>query len=173
MDGKLSGRPSDLDFILMKRPRAKGTGSSRKELVTTPERSKLMSGVRQRGTAPELAVRAALRRLGVAYRLNVRSLPGRPDVANVSRGFAIYVHGCFWHRHVGCKRTTTPTRNHEFWVTKFNENIERDRRTQDAVRARGVSVCVIWECETEDQSRLEEIVRRRLPSKAWKASLNK
>ena len=157
----------------MGRQRGKGTASSRKELVTTPERSKLMSGVRQRGTAPELAVRAALRRLGVPYRLNVRSLPGRPDIANVSRGFAIYVHGCFWHRHVGCKRTTTPTRNREFWVTKFNENIERDHRTHEALTARGVSVCVIWECETEDQNRLEEVVRGRLPSAAWKASRNK
>src|SRR5687768_13330933 len=96
------------------------------KLITTPQRSRLMGRVRQRGTTPELAVRSALRQLGVSYRLNARELPGSPDVANRSKRFAVFVHGCYWHRHPGCRLTTTPSTNVDFWLEKFSANQARD-----------------------------------------------
>jgi DNA mismatch endonuclease (patch repair protein) len=107
-----------------------------------------MRTVRQKGTRPELVVRRALAGLGHRYRLGNRDLPGSPDIANRRHRWAIFVHGCFWHRH-GCKASTTPTRNREFWEAKFLRNVERDRRASDALRARGYTVIVIWECETK------------------------
>jgi DNA mismatch endonuclease (patch repair protein) len=117
-----------------------------------------MALVRQKGTRPELVVRSALAALGHRFRLGNRSLEGSPDIANEKRRWVVFVHGCFWHRH-GCKATTTPTRNREFWEAKFLRNVERDRRTIEALRARGFTVVVIWECETK---RTPELVRERL-----------
>src|SRR5437762_9074643 len=87
-----------------------------------PKRSYLMSRVRQRGTDAELAVAAALRQLGISYRLNVTSLPGSPDFANRRRKWTVFVHGCFWHQHTGCKRATVPKTNADFWRDKFHAN---------------------------------------------------
>jgi DNA mismatch endonuclease (patch repair protein) len=118
-------------------------------------RSRIMRSVRQERTKPEEAVARALRKAGVRFRQNVRSLPGSPDVANKSRRFAIYVHGCFWHRHPGCAMATTPKVNAEFWQQKFEANVERDARKAEALRALGYAVTIIWECETRDQVLLE------------------
>jgi DNA mismatch endonuclease (patch repair protein) len=133
--------------------------AGRNNLVTTPERSRRMAAIRQHGTEPELAVRASLSRLGVRYRLNVRSLPGRPDIANGTRKLAVFVHGCFWHRHEGCRKTTTPTRNREFWEAKFDANRARDRRAVEELETAGYRVCVIWECETVEEELLESRLR--------------
>lgn len=133
--------------------------AGRSNLDTTPERSRRMAEIRQAGTAPELAVRASLSRLGFRYRLNVRSLPGRPDIANLTQRFAVFVHGCFWHRHEGCRRTTTPTRNREFWEAKFMANRQRDRRTLEALKQLGFRVCVVWECETKETEVLDRKLR--------------
>jgi DNA mismatch endonuclease, patch repair protein len=119
-----------------------------------------MRRVRRSGTEAEINVRRALRELGVRYRLNVRSLPGSPDIVNRARGFAIFVHGCYWHRHQGCVRTTTPTRNREFWVEKFDANVARDARNSAALRALGYDVCVIWECESENRQALKRRLKR-------------
>lgn len=107
-----------------------------------------MGGVRQKGTRPELVVRSSLSALGRRYRLNNRDLEGSPDVANRAQRWVVFVHGCFWHRH-GCKASSTPTRNREFWEAKFARNVERDARAAAALRARGYTVIVIWECETK------------------------
>ncbi len=106
-----------------------------------------MAGIRQHGTAAELAVRAAARQLGLHYRIVNRDLPGSPDLANRKRKWAVFVHGCFWHRHNGCARTTTPQRNRGFWLAKFNANQLRDARALAALRVMGMSCVVIWECE--------------------------
>jgi DNA mismatch endonuclease (patch repair protein) len=106
-----------------------------------------MRRVRQRGTKAENAVAKLLRELGFAYRRNVRSLPGSPDFANKSSGWAVFVNGCFWHQHPGCRRATIPRRNHEFWVAKFVANKARDAAAIDALTSRGMRVVVIWECE--------------------------
>ncbi len=107
-----------------------------------------LARVRQRGTRPELLVRQALAALGHRYRLCNRDLEGSPDIANRRQGWAVFVHGCFWHRH-GCKASTTPTRNREFWEAKFLRNVARDQRTAEALRSRGYTVVVIWECQTK------------------------
>lgn len=124
-----------------------------------------MGRVRQHGTGPELEVRRALRDLGVSYRLNVRGLPGSPDIANRRRGFAIFVHGCYWHRHAGCRRATTPKRNRDFWLAKFEANLARDARNIEALRAAGFRVLVVWECETGQPNRLIGALRSFLRSR--------
>jgi DNA mismatch endonuclease (patch repair protein) len=117
-------------------------------LLVDDATSARMSLVRQKGTKPELVVRSVLASLGLRFRLSNRDLPGSPDIANRRQRWAVFVHGCFWHRH-GCKATTTPTRNREFWQAKFQRNIERDRRVAEALRAEGYIVVVIWECATK------------------------
>lgn len=117
--------------------------------------SALMARVRQRRTQPEEQVAAVLRRLGVAYRRNVEALPGSPDFANRTRGWAINVHGCFWHRHPGCRRTTTPKHNGEFWRAKFDANVARDRLNELRLRELGLRVATVWECETADPRELD------------------
>lgn len=127
-----------------------------------PRRSALMSRVRQRGTEAELAVAAALRKLGISYRLNVTSLPGSPDFANRKMKWAIFVHGCFWHRHTGCKRATLPKTNEEFWCHKFLTNRLRDARAVRELRRLGFRVALVWECQTEDPARIAIRLTRRL-----------
>jgi DNA mismatch endonuclease (patch repair protein) len=123
-------------------------------------RSELMRRVRQKRTAAEQSVASALRQSGIRYRRNVRTLPGSPDFANKSRQWAIFVNGCFWHRHPGCARTTTPTRNRAFWLAKFSANVARDKVKTKSLRSLGYKVIVIWECQTRDVARL----RRRVTS---------
>jgi DNA mismatch endonuclease (patch repair protein) len=92
--------------------------------------------------------------------VNVRDLPGSPDVANRSQRFAIFVHGCYWHRHEGCRLTTTPSTNVEFWVNKFSTNEARDSRNIEKLANAGYAVHVVWECETRDPERLRRGLER-------------
>jgi DNA mismatch endonuclease (patch repair protein) len=131
-------------------------------LKTDPKRSALMRRVRQRDTEPELAVRRILTSLGARYRVNVRDLPGSPDVANKSRRRALFVHGCFWHSHQFCSRGQVPKRNREFWSEKLGANRARDTRKVRELSEYGFDVLVVWECELED----EPILRDRL-EKFW------
>jgi len=125
-------------------------------------RAALMGRVRQRDTRPEQAVALALRSLGIAYRKNVRSLPGSPDFANKSRKWAVFVHGCFWHCHTGCRRATTPKANRDFWLAKFAANRSRDARVIRTLRAMGFRVAIIWECTVTDaERRLSEMLETR------------
>lgn len=119
--------------------------------------------MRQRDTSPEVEVRRILHRLGHRFRIHNRDLPGSPDIANRGRRWAVFVHGCFWHRHAHCHRTTTPKRNREFWVEKFEANIRRDARVQASLRERGWEVLVVWECEVESNPQaVERRLRKRL-----------
>lgn len=108
-----------------------------------------MAKVRQSRTRPEERVASALRALGIAYRRNVKSLPGKPDFANQRRGWVIQVHGCFWHQH-DCKRGTIPAHNRDAWLAKFAANKKRDLLVEAQLTARGFRVLTIWECETQD-----------------------
>lgn len=119
-----------------------------------------MAGIRQSGTAAEMVVRAVLRELRLGYRLNVRSLPGSPDVANKERKFAIFVQGCFWHQHTGCARATIPKRNAEFWVDKFAINRNRDANAIRALRKLGYHVVIIWECQTRNHLKVQQRLKR-------------
>jgi DNA mismatch endonuclease Vsr len=121
-----------------------------------------MRRVRQKGSAAELAVAATLRRIGAAYRKNVRSLPGSPDFANRSRRWVIFVNGCFWHQHRGCHRATVPRANNQFWVEKFAANRARDARAVRALRRAGFRVAIVWECEADRcEARLSKVLEPR------------
>jgi DNA mismatch endonuclease, patch repair protein len=123
-------------------------------------RSALMARVRQHGTGAEVAVRRALRVGGVSFRNNAKNLPGRPDLYVPSKKVAIFVHGCFWHRHRGCAAASTPKTNVEYWRTKFADNRERDRRKARALRELGYRVVVVWECQTRKPSALKRLSTR-------------
>lgn len=121
------------------------------------ETSRRMGRVRQQDTAGELRVRKVLSGLGTRYRVRNRDLPGSPDIANRSRWWAIFVHGCYWHHHKGCPRATVPKRNRDWWLAKFARNAERDARNVEALRDLRFEVLVVWECETQD---LKELTAR-------------
>lgn len=137
----------------------------------TPERrSWNMSRIRGWNTAPELIVRSVLHRLGYRFRLHHRGLPGKPDIVLAKYRLAIFVHGCFWHRH-GCLYTYTPKSRIRFWKTKFKENFDRDYRNQQALKELNWLVAVIWECEIKDtktlENKLKSIIRKtRLETKS-------
>lgn len=124
------------------------------EWTPSPERSANMARVGSADTLPELAVRKLLHRLGYRFRLHRRDLPGTPDICFPGRKKAIFVHGCFWHRHEGCRRTTTPRTRRSFWTEKFRNNVARDRSNLNDLAALGWSVLVVWECETADPGTL-------------------
>ncbi len=130
-------------------------------------RSALMRRVRQRKTAPEERVARLLRDLGIAYRRNVRTLPGSPDFVNRRRGWALFVNGCYWHHHTGCRRATTPKSNRDFWERKFADNRRRDARKVRELRAAGLRVMIVWQCELDDpaalRSRLARLRREAVP----------
>jgi DNA mismatch endonuclease, patch repair protein len=132
------------------------------DIVSLEKRSEVMRSVRSKDTRPELIVRKVAHSLGFRFRVNVRDLPGCPDLAIKSRKKAIFVHGCFWHRHQNCRRATTPQSNHEYWSKKFAGNIERDDRTMAAYRAMGWEPFVIWECELGNRKVLADRIARYL-----------
>jgi DNA mismatch endonuclease (patch repair protein) len=116
----------------------------------------MMSGIRGRDTRPELRVRRYLHSRGFRYRLHAKGLPGRPDLVFPGRKTAVFVHGCFWHRHESCRFAATPATNADFWRAKFQENIDRDRRKATQLVQQGWRVEVVWECDSDD--RLERLV---------------
>jgi DNA mismatch endonuclease (patch repair protein) len=119
------------------------------DVLTKAERSALMAKIRSRDTGPERAARSLLRAAGVRFRMHRGSLPGTPDIVIPTRRIAVFVHGCFWHRHVGCSRATTPSTRAAFWRKKFAANIRRDRRVARQLRALGWRVFTVWECDLE------------------------
>jgi DNA mismatch endonuclease (patch repair protein) len=137
--------------------------------ISKAHRSWNMSRIRGRDTSAELRVRSALHRLGFRFRLHRKDLPGRPDIVLPMIRTVILVHGCFWHRHARCRFTTTPSSNAEFWKTKFEGNVVRDRRNAAALRRAGWRVCVIWECQTEDPNALTELLKAKVGVRSAKS----
>lgn len=109
-----------------------------------------MAGIRGRDTEPELALRRALHRQGFRFRLHTRELPGRPDLVLPRWRAAVLVHGCFWHRHTGCRYATVPATRPEFWSAKFAGNVERDKRNHETLLTAGWRVATVWECALRD-----------------------
>ncbi|GGZ72007.1 very short patch repair endonuclease [Lysobacter xinjiangensis] len=107
----------------------------------------MMRAVKGKHTKPELLVRSAAHRCGLRFRIHKRDLPGSPDVVFPRHKVALFVHGCYWHRHPGCRKATTPATNVEFWAEKFRANVARDSRNRDALTALGWRVVEVWECE--------------------------
>jgi DNA mismatch endonuclease (patch repair protein) len=119
----------------------------------------MMSRVRGANTGPELVVRKLIWSLGYRYRLLLRDLPGRPDIAFLGRKKVIFVHGCFWHRHECPAGRQVPETRVEFWTRKLSRNAERDREIQDALHSKGWSVLVIWSCQLRERDRLVSMIR--------------
>jgi DNA mismatch endonuclease (patch repair protein) len=119
-----------------------------------------MSRIRGRDTKPELAVRSVLHRLGYRFRLHVRYLPGRPDIVLPRHRTVVLVHGCFWHRHEGCRFCYMPKTRVDFWRRKFEGNVERDRVVRRELKKIGWRVMVVWECEIDAPGRLIRRLRQ-------------
>ncbi|MGO9404235.1 MAG: very short patch repair endonuclease [Terriglobales bacterium] len=133
---------------------------SQMDTLTRQERSLRMSLVRGTDTKPEMAVRSTVHGLGYRYRLHVSKLPGKPDLVFPKLQKVLFVHGCFWHRHLGCSLARLPKSRLDFWVPKLTANRRRDRRNAAQLRKAGWKVCVVWECELSDTDRLEKKIKR-------------
>lgn len=118
-----------------------------------------MSRVRGKDTSPEMRVRRAAHALGLRYRLHKKELPGRPDLVFPKHRVALFVHGCFWHRHKGCPKASMPKSSVEFWQSKFDANVARDARVEAVLEALGWRVATIWECQTKCPVQLDAALR--------------
>ncbi|MES2019224.1 MAG: DNA mismatch endonuclease Vsr [Pseudomonadota bacterium] len=116
------------------------------DIVSVAVRSRMMGAIGRADTLPEMTVRRFLHAKGFRYRLHVRSLPGRPDLVLPKYKLAVFVHGCFWHRHCDCRYAPVPHENFDFWQLKFDKNVERDQRVLAALIENGWRVLVVWEC---------------------------
>ena len=137
------------------------------DTVDKTTRSKIMSKVGQKNTGPEMKLRRSLHKIGLRYLLHDKRLPGSPDIVFPRFKAVLFVHGCFWHRH-GCKATTTPSTNVDFWRKKFEENTARDRRHTEALLTAGWRVAVVWQCALDgknaDPGEVAKVVRKWLGS---------
>lgn len=129
------------------------------DIVTRERRSSIMAQIRGRDTKPELAVRRAAHALGYRFRLHRRDLPGSPDMVFPARRKLVFVHGCYWHRHPGCRLAYTPKSNVTFWTAKFDRNVRRDEEAQARLIELGWDALTIWECQTTDDTRLKRLLR--------------
>ena len=126
---------------------AKRQATARQDPLTPTERSERMSRVKSINPKAEMVVRRALFSLGYRYRIHRKDIKGTPDIAFIGRRKLVFVHGCFWHRHPGCKNARTPKSRLEFWLRKFNNNRERDLIVQKQLHDEGWSFLLVWECE--------------------------
>ena len=129
------------------------------DVVDPATRSRMMSGIRGKNTKPELLIRKALHARGFRYRLHC-DLPGKPDICLPKHRAVIFVHGCFWHQHPGCRFATTPTTRAMFWRSKFEANMARDARAESLLAEQGWSSITCWECQTRDEAALDGIAWR-------------
>ncbi len=128
------------------------------------KRSAIMQLVRSTDTNPEKIVRSLLHRLGFRFRLHRKDLPGKPDIVLPKYSTVIFVHGCFWHRHAGCSRASTPATNQEYWLNKFDRTVKRDKKNVKELQRQGWRVVTIWECELRNLARLENRLKSAIAS---------
>jgi len=135
-------------------------------VITIPDkysiekRSNIMSKIRGKETKPEILVRNYLFSKGFKYRLHDEKLPGKPDIVLPKYRTIIFIHGCFWHGHPGCKRSKLPATNAEFWEKKLSANIERDKRTIERLKKEGWNIIVLWQCEISSKKKREDRLER-------------
>ena len=128
--------------------------------LTPEQRSVNMSRIRSRDTGPEMRVRQLLDKRRFRYETHDKSLPGCPDIIFPKRKLIIFIHGCFWHQHKNCKDCAMSKTNPEFWGPKLEGNAARDKRIQARLRRMGWRVSVVWECDSENELRLERRLNR-------------
>ena len=126
--------------------------------LSIQERSIMMSKIRSNNTKPEILLRKALFAKGLRYKINDKKLQGKPDIVLPKYKTAIFVHGCFWHNHRGCKRAHLPKSNVEYWENKIRTNEERDFKNQEILKQLGWNVVIIWECELKTKEKIEQAV---------------
>lgn len=127
------------------------------DIWTAEKRSAVMGKIKGSNTKPELMLRSALHHAGFRFRVNVKKLPGKPDIVLKKYNLIIFVHGCFWHHHEGCNEAKYPKTNIEFWREKINRTVERDHLKAQLLRDAGWSVLTVWECEIERDTK--EIIK--------------
>ena len=138
------------------------------DIVDPETRSRMMAGIRGSNTKPEIALRKALHARGLRFRLHDKNLPGRPDIVLPKYRAVIFVNGCFWHRHEGCRYATMPATRSEFWKAKFRANVDRDKRNLNDLLEIGWRTLVVWECELKAMVACEVA----LSVKDWLAKAN-
>jgi DNA mismatch endonuclease (patch repair protein) len=133
--------------------------------LTQEQRSDNMRAIKGCNTKPELQVRSMLHRMGYRFTVNGpknRKLPGKPDIVLPRYNTVIFVHGCFWHRHKGCKNATTPSSNVEFWQNKFAKNVANDKKNRRLLKKQGWNVIVIWECQLKTPEMVIQLLENRI-----------
>lgn len=125
------------------------------DIVDAATRSRMMRGIRSRDTKPEILLRRMLHAAGLRFRLHAANVPGKPDIVFPSRKAAIFVHGCFWHRHSGCRWSSTPSSNVDFWLAKFRRNVERDAEVRAQLHLAGWRIATVWECSLNEATRAD------------------
>ena len=134
--------------------------------LSPKQRSWAMSRVRSKNTSAELRVRSLLHRAGYRYRLHLRGLPGTPDIVLPKYRTAIFVNGCFWHRHPGCPRSSVPKSNTSYWAEKFEQNVNRDKEAMEKLQQEGWAVFTVWECETKNVRTLGNLISGMVPTRS-------
>lgn len=124
------------------------------DIVDSQTRSRMMAGIRGKDTKPELALRRSLHALGFRYRLHVKGILGKPDLVLPKYKAVIFVHGCFWHRHRGCRYASTPATRPAFWAAKFEANVARDEAVREALLRSEWRVATVWECALRTETGL-------------------
>ncbi|MEI2985531.1 MAG: very short patch repair endonuclease [Alistipes inops] len=127
------------------------------DTVSKEKRSEIMSHVTGKETKPEIIVRKYLFARGLRYRKNVKRLPGTPDIVFPKYKTAVFVNGCFWHGHKGCKYSHLPSSNFEYWEKKIADNIERDERKKRELEGLGYRVLIIWQCQLKSNTKIETL----------------
>ena len=127
------------------------------DIKSSEERSRNMAAIRNKDTKPEIIFRKLLFSRGLRYRKNISYIPGHPDLYFAKYHTAVFVHGCFWHRHTGCKYAYVPKSRQNFWNNKFINNIARDRAVAEMLAAKNIKCLIVWECTVKKMARSAEI----------------
>jgi len=130
------------------------------DTVSKEIRSRMMAAIKGKDTKPELAVRRALHARGFRFRLHAKNVPGRPDIMLRKHRAIVFVHGCFWHRHAGCRHATTPSSRQEYWQKKFEANVARDSAVRSALLEAGWRVATVWTCALRTPEHVESSTDR-------------
>ena len=130
------------------------------DIKTPEERSKNMAAIKSKDTKPEEYVRKSLFAAGFRYRKNDKRYPGKPDIVLPRYKTVVFIHGCFWHQHPGCKESHIPQSKSEYWATKLNRNIERDAFQQELLKNAGWRVLIVWECELKTKEARKERIKK-------------
>ena len=130
------------------------------DVVSPAVRSRMMSGIKGKNSQPEILIRKMLFSAGYRFRLHRRDLPGTPDIVMPGRKIVIFVHGCFWHAHEGCKYFKVPATRPDFWIAKLQSNVDRDKRAFEKLKTMGWRILCVWECATRESETEKSLLKR-------------